>query len=243
MMRSENTAEYFDRIAAAFSANYRGSAAFLERQQVWQRAVERNLPRSVNHPLCLDLGCGDGSLSRFLAKRGIKTVGIDQSKEMLAIARQKAVEHGIDGYAEYIRAALPLSGDLEGKYLNSAQVILCSSVLEYLVNPEDVLRQVARLLAPGGTFLISFPNRFSFYRICEGAFRGALRFTNSYVRHQRHPLTLLYVREVLNRVGLTVIDETHFALPFQRYTGLLFGSHRGRRVATMVLLVAKKRQE
>jgi 2-polyprenyl-3-methyl-5-hydroxy-6-metoxy-1,4-benzoquinol methylase len=191
--------------------------------------------------LCLDLGCGDGSLSRFLAEKRFKTVGIDQSEAMLSIARRKAVENGIEGYAEYIRASLPLSGDLEGRYLNSAHVILCSSVLEYLANPEDVLCRFDRLLAPGGILLISFPNRFSFYRVCEQALSGILNHTDSYVRHQRHPLTLPHVKQVLNRIGFTMIDETFFALPFQRYTEWLFGSRRGNRVATMVLLVAKKR--
>jgi 2-polyprenyl-3-methyl-5-hydroxy-6-metoxy-1,4-benzoquinol methylase len=240
MKRSENTAEFFDRTAAAFSANYRRSAEFLERQRVWQRAVERTLPRSVVHPLCLDLGCGDGSLSRFFAEKRHKTVGIDQSEAMLSIARHKAVEHEIVGFTEYIRASLPLSGELERRYRNSAHVILCSSVLEYLANPEDVLCQFDRLLAPGGVLLISFPNRFSFYRVCEQALSGILKYTDSYVRHQSHPLTLPHVKQVLNRIGFTMIDETFYALPFQRYTEWLFGSHRGNRVATMVLLVAKR---
>jgi 2-polyprenyl-6-hydroxyphenyl methylase/3-demethylubiquinone-9 3-methyltransferase len=240
MRRSDNTADFFERTAAEFAANYRSSPEFLERREVWRCAIEKNLPRSGHPLLCLDLGCGDGSLSRFLAKRGFKTVGIDQSEAMLSIARHKAVEHEIEGYTEYIRASLPLSGDLERRYLNSAHVILCSSVLEYLANPEDVLGQFDRILAPGGVLLISFPNRFSFYRVCEQTLSGILKYTDSYVRHQRYPLTLPHVKQVLNRIGFTMIDETFFALPFQRYTEWLFGSHRGNRVATMVLLVAKK---
>jgi len=238
--RSENITEYFDRTAAAFAANYRSSAEFLERQRVWQRAVEKILPSFADRLLCLDLGCGDGSLSRFLAERQFKIVGIDQSDKMLAMARYKAVERNVSGYAQYIRASLPLSSDLEQHYLDSADIILCSSVLEYLEDPEEVLRQFSQLLAPGGVVLISLPNRFSFYRVCERALSGILRYTDSYVRHQRHQLILANVKQALNRLGLLIIDEILFALPFQRYTQWLFGNHRGNRVATMVLVVAKK---
>lgn len=41
-----------------------------------------------NPPCLLDLGCGTGTLTRFLAQNGKEMVGVDASSEMLAVARE-----------------------------------------------------------------------------------------------------------------------------------------------------------
>src|SRR5262245_61129678 len=115
----ESAAEFFDRTAATFAAKYRDSAEFTERRLVWRRAIERHLPRVGDRPYCLDLGCGDGSISRFLAERGFKTVGIDQSEVMLGLARRKAVEDRVNDAVEYLQGALPLAPALEANFVNS----------------------------------------------------------------------------------------------------------------------------
>ncbi len=43
-----------------------------------------------NPPCLLDLGCGTGTLTRFLAEKGKEMVGVDASSEMLAVAREHA---------------------------------------------------------------------------------------------------------------------------------------------------------
>lgn len=42
-----------------------------------------------NPPCLLDLGCGTGTLTRFLAEKGKEMVGVDASSEMLAVARER----------------------------------------------------------------------------------------------------------------------------------------------------------
>jgi len=44
----------------------------------------------------LDLGCGTGGHALILAKRGYEIVGVDRSKEMLKIARDKAKSAKLD---------------------------------------------------------------------------------------------------------------------------------------------------
>jgi len=44
----------------------------------------------------LDIGCGTGNFSLKLARMGCRVVGIDISNEMLDIAKQKAIEEGLD---------------------------------------------------------------------------------------------------------------------------------------------------
>lgn len=78
-------ARYYDLIYHGF-VNYKGDVDFLER--VFRRF--RIAPKTI-----LDLGCGTGNHALPMARRGYHVTGIDQSREMLAIARKKAASSRI----------------------------------------------------------------------------------------------------------------------------------------------------
>lgn len=46
--------------------------------------------------LLLDVACGTGGFSKEFAKRGIEVIGADMSEEMLSVARETAMEEGLD---------------------------------------------------------------------------------------------------------------------------------------------------
>ena len=50
----------------------------------------------VHDGLVLDLGCGTGSLTEILAKKGYDMIGIDNSEDMLQIAMEKRADSGLD---------------------------------------------------------------------------------------------------------------------------------------------------
>ena len=52
--------------------------------------------RKLHPKTCLDLGCGNGIASTLLAKGGLQVIGLDQSREMLAIARRRAKKSHLD---------------------------------------------------------------------------------------------------------------------------------------------------
>lgn len=239
-MTMSDTTAFFDRTAEQFSANYRVAPEFEERLTVWRGMIDAVLGERNSDDPCLDLGCGDGTLSRLVAARGIRTVGFDQSPAMLALARRNAVEQGGADHVEFIRAALPLTPDVEQAYVDSAGLVLCSSVLEYLDDPDAALRQCARLLKPGGTLLLSLPNWESVYRTCEGMVHRLVPARDSYVRYQRNQCRPEDITRVLARAGVRVVQEQRFALPFQRLSGQIFRGYRGRWLATMVLLRAQR---
>lgn len=97
-----------------------------------------------------DLGCGRGEFLEILRDEGIEAKGVDQSAQMVALARDKGLdaEHG-DMFA-FLAAQEP--GSLGG--------ILCSHVVEHLW-PADHMR-LARLAAaalrPGGVMIVETPN-------------------------------------------------------------------------------------
>jgi 2-polyprenyl-6-hydroxyphenyl methylase/3-demethylubiquinone-9 3-methyltransferase len=240
MSEPESVTDHFNRMAPTFVTNYSISPDFKERLEVWRRAIQDNLAQMPDKSVCLDMGCGDGSISRQVAARGIRTVGFDQSKTMLELARRRAVEEGVGSRAKYVLASLPLSEELSKAYEDSAGLIICSSVMEYVDDYETVLRQFHSLLKPGGLLLLSLPNRLSVYRIFERTLRRFLASQDSYLRHQRHQFDPGLVKPLLAAFGYRVLAEEFFSLPLQRLSEKFFHSYRGQWMATMFLVTAQK---
>lgn len=97
----------------------------------------------------LDLACGSGLYTRRFARaapRG-RVVGLDLSRPMLATAGRLAREEGVAS-ARFVRGsalALPFP-DARFDWLN------CCGALHLFPDPDAALREVARVLAPGGRF-------------------------------------------------------------------------------------------
>ncbi|MFH1463087.1 MAG: metalloregulator ArsR/SmtB family transcription factor [Pseudomonadota bacterium] len=94
-----------------------------------------------------DLGCGTGELVQALAPSVARVFGVDQEAAMLAVARQRA--QGLPNVEL-------LQGALEALPLSAAAVdaALCMLVLHHVEDLPAVLREVARILAPGGRLVV-----------------------------------------------------------------------------------------
>ena len=94
----------------------------------------------------LDAGCGTGAIARWMSSTyGCSVEGIDASAAMVAEASQRGTKAQVGSVEE-----LPYS-------TNSLDGIVCSSVLEYLDNPDLALREFQRVLRPEGLLLVSIP--------------------------------------------------------------------------------------
>lgn len=99
----------------------------------------------------LDVGCGGGFLSNYLAAEGFQVTGVDLSESSLEVARQK----NVDGKARYILAdayKLPFPD-------KSFDVITSTDFLEHVSEPQRVLEEVARCLKSGGCFFFHTFNK------------------------------------------------------------------------------------
>ena len=96
----------------------------------------------------LDLACGTGTMTEIFTRRGYELIAVDSSPDMLAAAREKAME--LEGEMPvFLNQDMP-SLDLYGT-VDAA--ICCLDSLNYLTSAKDVLRTFQRLhlfIAPGG---------------------------------------------------------------------------------------------
>ncbi len=109
----------------------------------------------------LEIGCGGGLICQDLAQRKALMVGIDPSRNALAVARKHTQKSGFgqnvyyqQGYAE----ALPYADGI-------FSVIVCLDVLEHVHDLPATIKEVARVLAPGGVFVFDTINRTLLARI------------------------------------------------------------------------------
>ena len=111
--------------------------------------------RAIEQQEILEVGCGGGLICEQLARRKATMVGIDPSQEALEVARAHAQQAGLgqsifyeQGYAE----ALPYAD-------GSFSVIVCLDTLEHVRDLKATIREIARVLAPGGVFVFDTINR------------------------------------------------------------------------------------
>ncbi len=99
----------------------------------------------------LDLGCGAGLLSNDLAAHGHHVTGIDTTAENLTIARQRD-RSGRATYELGDACALRFPA-------GSFDVVCAMDLLEHVEQPDRVVAEVARVLAPSGVFFFHTFNR------------------------------------------------------------------------------------
>jgi 2-polyprenyl-6-hydroxyphenyl methylase/3-demethylubiquinone-9 3-methyltransferase len=131
-----------------------GPLRTLHALQILRAAYLRAREPDVAGRPVLDVGCGGGLMTEEWARRGARTTGLDRSPELLEVARQHASSGGLS-----IRY---LADDLESfatREAGSYEVITAFEVVEHVPNPEEFVRALGRLLAPGGRLYLSTINR------------------------------------------------------------------------------------
>jgi SAM-dependent methyltransferase len=111
-------------------------------------AILAALPSRVGR--LLDIGTGTARLPELLAPRAEAVVGIDASREMLALARARLAERSLGGSVAVRQAdmyRLPFA-DL------AFDTVTLQMVLHYAEDPAAVLAEAVRVLAPGGLLLV-----------------------------------------------------------------------------------------
>lgn len=199
-MTGNDAIDFHDTIATEFANRYESSAAFLERFQVWTNLFDRYIT-ATDH--ILDLGCGSGIFSNYLADKAYTVTGIDGSITMIALCNQKKTAVNV----RYVVQSLPLT-DLA--HYESQDVVIMSSLLEYMDDMPQMISQVRNLLKPNGLFIVSIPNQQSIYRRIE-RMTFKLLGRPRYVTHIRNRSTETAFNQQLTNLGFSVLEIAYFS--------------------------------
>lgn len=90
----------------------------------------------------LDIGCGDGQISRMLAGSGATVTGIDPTWNQIAVAQQRG------GGAGYVRAAADRLPFVDAHF----DAAVACLVFEHIDAVDAAIAEVARVVKPGGRF-------------------------------------------------------------------------------------------
>ncbi|WP_195821595.1 methyltransferase domain-containing protein [Roseobacter sp. MH60115] len=132
----------WDRSAAAWIAAQGDEGDFSRRRVLDTPMLQRVTQARPDR--VLDLGCGEGRFCRKLAERGYDVTGLDPTAALLAQAEARGGARYVTGRAE----ALPFG---DGSF---DMVVSYLSLLD-IEGIDAALDEVARVLAPGGHFLIA----------------------------------------------------------------------------------------
>lgn len=154
---------YFDAASDHYARSRAQEYSFIAQKRI---ALEFLPPRLER---VLDIGCGPAVLAADLLERADAYCGIDLSPQMIAHGRSRLAAD-----ARGSRCALSV-GDAEALAFadGSFDAVVALGLLEYLGSYEPALREICRVLRPGGVAVLAVPNRLSAYRRCRRAADGA----------------------------------------------------------------------
>lgn len=149
------------RLAKVLEERQRKSRAFFDQHaRQWDELVVRLLPLPdyrerllallPERTVLVEIGSGTGVLLGDLSRRGNQLIAIDHSPAMLELARQRVVREGLDNVELRLgeMSHLPLADGL-------ADGVVLNMVLHHAADPLAVLKEVRRVLAPGGVLILA----------------------------------------------------------------------------------------
>ncbi len=193
----------FDSLALEYARTRERQFSF-----VAQKALVIDMLNGVRGRI-LEIGCGPAVMTPDLLAMGLEVHGVDISPEMVRRARQRMAGHPLENRCRF---AL---GDFERLRYPDAffDAVLAMGVLEYMNPYAAALRCMARVLKPGGTAVLTLPNRASAYHVVRSGY-NSLRDLVRIIRRRSSPSDPLPNRclpwaldRELSRVGLEAAES------------------------------------
>ena len=192
---------------------YRGQD-LLGLNELYHRAMRDKMISPKGGDSALEIGCGAGLWTRVLCMRYQQVDVVDGSSQLL---EQVALENA--GAPATLNTHHALIEDFERAPGRAWQHIYMTYLLEHLVDPVAVLRQIGQWLTPDGVLFVAVPNADSLHRVL--AFRMGLiqradeLSANDHRVGHRRVYTRPLLREHLQQAGYKITKELSIGLkPF-----------------------------
>lgn len=201
-MIARNAIDWHTDIARNFDQKYTTSRNFRERYSIWTDIIDKY---SNDKFLVLDIGCGSGVFSFYSAERNKEVIGIDASEKMLQICFEKLDELATKN-VKFINGNIEsLSQHVDHK----ADMVICSSVLEYIDDLDASIELIKQSMNVDGVFLFSMPNKQSLYRKLE-ALSYKLFGRPKYYKYVKNVCTLDEMTIKLKRFGFSTMEYKYY---------------------------------
>jgi ubiquinone/menaquinone biosynthesis C-methylase UbiE len=143
----------------------------------------------------LEIGCGTGKNTSFLAQIADRVYALDFSQEMMAIARSRVKAENVT----FSLADITQPWQIEN---GSVDLVACNLILEHIEDLGFVFSEAARSLSPRGNFFVSELHPFKQYQGRKAIFQqdGVTIEIQAFVHHITDFL------EAANENGLTLIE-------------------------------------
>jgi len=225
---------FFNRGATDYVGSAINQPGFTERFNLFERQIEAARQQLGPDQVCVDLGCGPGTLALKARQHGFQVIGIDGSPSMLGYARSSAEQLGLA--VDFRQAQLPLDEAQLNQLEGSVDLLIASSVIEYISDDATFAMQCRRLLTNRGIALISFANSRSIYRAVERQLARTSILNSSYVAVQHGQYDASRARQLFDQVGLYTQSVHYFGMPAWLYR-IWRSPERPPWLATLFLLV------
>lgn len=140
--------EFAKTLFAPLASSYDRYAALLSFGQDprWRRFLVSRLDVDEGDRV-LDVATGTGAVAIELARRtSARIVGIDQSPQMLAAARERVARAGLGDRIELVEGRAESLSFADGSF----SALSFTYLLRYVVDPAATMRELARVVRPGG---------------------------------------------------------------------------------------------
>jgi len=171
--------------------------SYISRYRLLQKLLN---PYELSNKIILDIGCNEGDLVDFLNINNVSFsyIGIDINFISLLSAKNKNLT--------------VVQCDLNNKALpfkdNSVDIVVCTEVLEHLINPKKIITEIHRIIKKDGIVIISLPNEYWWLNRLEVLFgypidKGGLIYN---YEHLHYP-NFKQIKEFIKYNDLEIIEE------------------------------------
>ncbi|MFW9804159.1 MAG: class I SAM-dependent methyltransferase [Candidatus Thorarchaeota archaeon] len=201
-----HTTEFYERDAIDYDRKRYSSIS----GHLWHlsqiQALNMILPtRDVAGSVIIDLGCGTGRISIHLARNASKLIAVDASETMLSLARKRIEQEGLENRLAILQSD---AGNLKVES-NSVDTVVSINVFSHLPHLTKVVREIHRVLKPGGNLVFNYPNLHSIF------FPAALSIT----RRKQSAFEKVYTRWYTSKEIQSLLTKSGFKI--QSQIGLL----------------------
>ena len=120
----------------------------------------------------LDVGTGRGRFAIHMAEKGCRVVAVDINSEMLAFAREAALERNVDERIDFYASN---AEDLSRFDEEGFDVLLCMELFDHLPDLGKALGQMRQRLRPEGSFVFTYVPSESLYGFLGNVYRWLQR--------------------------------------------------------------------